>query len=184
MSEEILIRLCSPTLAGLKTGSLFSCPFDSKEEILCEIRVLNHELVPKGLYILPLHYADARVLIYLFRPSQLKQDLSDSAAARLLTEAGYQSTESGQCILELMHRLSESKEFPHEIGLFLSYPPEDVRGFIENHAGNFKCVGSWKVYGDEDKAKLRFAQYRKCTSIYYRQWACGKTVAQLAVPVQ
>lgn len=184
MSEEILIRLCSPTLAGLKTGSLVSCSFNSRKEILCDIRALNRELVPKGLCILPLRYADARVLIYLFRPSQLKQDLSDSEAARLLTEVGYQNTKSEQCILELMHRLSESKEFPHEIGLFLSYPPEDVRGFIENHAGNFKCVGFWKVYGDEDKAKSRFAQYRKCTNIYCRQWACGKTIAQLAVPVK
>lgn len=184
MSEEILIRYCSPTLAGLKTGSLVSCSFDSKEEILCHIRALNRKLVPKGLCILPLRYTNARVLIYLFRPSQLKQDLLDSAAAKLLTEVGYQNTKSEQCILELMRRLSESNEFPHEIGLFLSYPPEDVRGFIENHADNFKCVGFWKVYGDEDKAKSRFAQYRKCTDIYCRQWACGKTIAQLAVPVK
>ena len=25
----------------------------------------------------------------------------------------------------------ESGEFPHEVGLFLSYPPEDVKGFDE-----------------------------------------------------
>ena len=34
----------------------------------------------------------------------------------------------------LIKRLNEDAEFPHEIGLFPGYPPEDVRGFIENRA--------------------------------------------------
>ena len=46
----------------------------------------------------------------------------------------------------------ESGEFPHEVGLFLSYPPEDVKGFIDHRANDFKCAGLWKVYGDEEKA--------------------------------
>ena len=32
MSEELIIQHCSPTLAGLKTGSLFTCPCPSEEE--------------------------------------------------------------------------------------------------------------------------------------------------------
>lgn len=47
----------------------------------------------------------------------------------------------------------ESGEFPHEVGLFLSYPPEDVKGFIDHRANDFKCAGLWKVYGDEEKAR-------------------------------
>ena len=45
----------------------------------------------------------------------------------------------------------ESGDFPHEVGLFLSYPPEDVKGFINHRAGGFKCAGLWKVCGDEEK---------------------------------
>ena len=33
-----------------------------------------------------------------------------------------------------MQRLADGGKFPHEIGLFLGYPPEDVSGFIENRA--------------------------------------------------
>ena len=33
MSEELVVRQCAPTLAGIKTGSLFSCPCDSPEEL-------------------------------------------------------------------------------------------------------------------------------------------------------
>ena len=35
----------------------------------------------------------------------------------------------------------ESGELPHEVGLFLSYPPEDVKGFIDHRANDFKCAG-------------------------------------------
>ena len=31
MSEERLIRQCAPTLAGIKTGSLFPCPYETLE---------------------------------------------------------------------------------------------------------------------------------------------------------
>ena len=41
MSEEMLIQHCSPTLAGLKTGNLFNCRYQSYEEVLCFLRKWN-----------------------------------------------------------------------------------------------------------------------------------------------
>lgn len=122
------------------------------------------------------------MLIYLFRPAQLKRDLSNIDAIRMLLTAGYQSTKPEHCLAELMRKLNGDGGFPHEIGLFLGYPPEDVRGFIENGSKNFKSVGCWKVYGNEREAKKRFAQYKKCTDIYCRCWESGKSITRLAVP--
>ena len=34
MSEDIVVRQCAPTLAGLKTGSLFPCPYESKQTLM------------------------------------------------------------------------------------------------------------------------------------------------------
>ena len=75
----------------------------------------------------------------------------------------------------------ESGEFPHEVGLFLSYPPEDVKGFIENHAANAKCTGVWKVYGDERQARQTFDRYKKCTQTYCERWRSGVELDRLAV---
>ena len=83
----------------------------------------------------------------------------------------------------LVRRMRSSAEFPHEVGLFLSYPPEDVKGFIENHAANAKCTGVWKVYGDEKKARELFARFKKCTEIYCALWEAGSGIEQLAVAV-
>ena len=82
---------------------------------------------------------------------------------------------------ELARRLTAAGGFPHEIGLFLSYPPEDVLGFILNKACNHKCVGCWKVYGDEQAAKCIFRRYKKCSKIYSQQWEQGKSIEQLTV---
>ena len=99
----------------------------------------------------------------------------------MLSGAGYQGKSCEQCVARLMHRLREGQEFPHEVGLFLGYPPEDVEGFIENKARSCKLTGYWKVYSDEEKAKKIFAKYSKCTRVYTEQYAGGKTIERLTV---
>ena len=47
MSEGILIRQGAPTLAGIKTGSLFPCPCEDREDLLADIRRLNRLLVDR-----------------------------------------------------------------------------------------------------------------------------------------
>ena len=183
MSEEVFVRHCSPTLAGIKTANLFSCRFADEKEMRDSVRRLNGVLVKKGVRVLSLRYRNGCALIYAYRPSRLVQDLQQSAACRLLEERGYTFKEPEQCIVQLMQRLADGGEFPHEIGLFLGYPPEDVCGFIENRAGGYKYVGEWKVYGDADKAKEIFARYRKCTEVYCAQFAQGKSIERLTVAV-
>lgn len=181
MSEELIIRHCSPTLAGIKTASLFSCTYKNEVELTENIRTLNRRLSSKGLRIISLRRNNGRALIYVYRPGMLCSDMANQAASKLLKEFGYQPVYPGNCIAELASRLRECETFPHEIGLFLGYPPEDVRGFIENHAQNQKYTGVWKVYGDVEQAQQTFAKYKKCTDIYLSQWCNGKSVEKLTV---
>lgn len=181
MTDEMIVLQCSPTLAGMKTGSMFPCPYTSRKELLDDIRGLNKRLVPKGIRVLPLRYTETKALIYVFRPSNLKRDLADEMAISLLKERGYQDIQMEPCICKLIARFREGGEFPHEVGVFLGYPPEDVCGFIQNKACSHKCVGCWKVYGDEVAARKTFDKYRKCTQVYCSQWKQGKPIERLTV---
>ena len=183
MSEELIIRHCSPTLAGIKTGNLFSCTFTTIEQLHTDIRALNRRLANKGLLIMLLRIKNDRALIYVYRPSKLKSDLSQKEVADILAEYGYNADTPDNCVFHLRTRLNMVDDFPHEIGLFLGYPAEDVRGFIENGSHNSKCVGCWKVYGDVDKAKVLFAKYKKCTEIYVQKFSCGSTLDHLTVAI-
>ena len=160
MSDEMIVRQCAPTLAGIKTGSLFPCPYESRTQLMDEIRAMNHMLVPKGLCMLPVRCEGGSALLYVYRPGRLQQDLQNDLAQRLL-----------------------QKDFPHEVGLFLSYPPEDVAGFIANNARRCKCAGLWKVYGDEKRARRMFHAFKACTADYCRHLRSGRSLEELVVAV-
>ena len=123
MSDEMVIRCCAPTLAAIKTGSLFNCAFASRGEMTASLRAINNCLLCKGVRAIPLRYRDGRALVYLFRPDMLERDLRDPVAAGILKETGYPDENISCRISWLIRRLEESDTFPHEIGLFLGYPP-------------------------------------------------------------
>ena len=177
MSEELIVRHCAPTLANLKTGSLFVCPITDRPSFFSSLRSLNELLVPKGLRALPLRIREYSALVYLYRPTRLKKDLEDPAAIKILQDHGYSCY--GKCLPKLIERVRASEEFPHEIGLFLGYPPEDVQGFLDHRP--CKCSGCWKVYGDENKAKKTFDLYKKCERVYCQQLARGIDIKRLTV---
>ena len=60
MSEYQIIRFCAPTLAGLKTASLFCCDAPDEAELLGQLRHWNTSLAPKGLRMLPLRIWNGR----------------------------------------------------------------------------------------------------------------------------
>ena len=180
MSDETVIRCCAPTLAAIKTGSLFNCTFDSRKEMTDSLRTINRCLISKGVCVLPLRYRDGKALIYLYRPAMLEKDLSDPVAAGILKENGYPSDNCSRRIAWLIRRLRESDTFPHEIGLFLGYPAVDVRGFIRH--GECKCSGLWKVYeSDEEQARRIFARCRHCTKAYLQRRQEGWSLSRLTI---
>lgn len=179
MLEQYLINHGSPTLAGLKTASMFCLPLEGGWET--EIKLWNDLLGPKGLALTELRRENGRVLLYLYRPSQLERDLRQSGVEAFLASCGYESVQVEEALSQLRLRLKESKGFPHEVGLFLGYPLGDVVGFIQNEGRNCKCCGCWKVYCNELEAQKRFARFRKCREVYARLWNQGRTVWQLTV---
>lgn len=182
MSEDTVIRHGAPTLAGMKTGNLFPCFFSSPQALAEELRAMNRVLVPRGLRLVPLRREKGRALLYLFRPAALSRDLAQEEVRRLLRQAGYRDLGQGACLAELRRRLGAGGDFPHEIGLFLGYPLADVVGFMENGGENCKYTGCWKVYSNVAEARQRFAQFKRCQSIYAVQFQRGKTLSQLTVP--
>lgn len=182
MFEEILVKNCAPTLAGLKTGSLFSCTF-LKNDIKESIRKVNAHCVKKNIRVTVLKVRGNKALIYMYRPDRLKKDLMDKRAVRLLSERNYPVECIERCIVKLKENINNNESFPHEIGLFLGYPSIDVEGFIKNKAQDAKTVGIWKVYGDVQESKRRFDIFSKCTKRFVRDFEMNHSLDRLAVAV-
>lgn len=184
MTEELLVHHCAPTLAGLKVGALVNTDFENFDCFQAWVDEVNQKLTAKGVRVCPLRVRERRALLYVYRPKQLAITLAREEVSQILSQFGYQHGVSVEEALErLKLNLQESDAFPHEIGLFLGYPAEDVQGFIENRGCGAKMSGIWKVYSDVEKAARMFCRFRKCSEIYAARWREGLTLARLTVAI-
>ena len=62
--EREVIKECSPTLAGLKTGSLFNYRYDNISDFKKELASVNRELNAKGVYVTFLKRNEKSALLY------------------------------------------------------------------------------------------------------------------------
>lgn len=163
--EALLARNCAPALAGIKPANLVACP---REEVraLLDYRPL---LAQKDISVRCLCACKKRFLFLVYRPRLLERRLSQTGARDCLRAFSYPENAPLDALLDrLARRVRTEPDFPHEIGLFLGYPLEDVTGFIREKGRNCKCSGHWKVYGDPALAKRLFRAYDRCT-----QFFCG-----------
>ena len=63
MPASEIVEYCAPTLAGIKTGSLFSIKNNDKRYVVKRLRKLNHLMRQYGLRIIPLKYAKDYTLV-------------------------------------------------------------------------------------------------------------------------
>jgi hypothetical protein len=215
MLENYLIDCCAPTLASLKSGSLFNCKCPEGaciEEIVDRWNAGFSEL---GITMCILRRTEKTALIYVYRGTSLARTLKDPEVQSFLGAYGYESCSCcdgcstaecsiTSCLEHLRDRIAMSNtresagssadnsctgsdprcemKVPHEIGVFPGYPPQDVKGFIENNGRNSKYTGLWKVYGDKAASIRMFKKYRKCFSVYSDLWRSGRrNIFQLTV---
>lgn len=181
MFEKYLIKNCAPTLASLKTGSLFNCALCDKCELKENLSEWGGVLYSSGIRFFVLKEDEKSALVYVYRAGALGKILEDARVRSFLKKCEYTDFSTEAVLKKLKERFSQGGDFPHEIGIFLGYPLGDVIGFIQNSGKNCKCTGCWKVYCDECSAKKTFDKFKKCTEVYTRLWSQGRTVLQLTV---
>lgn len=162
---EKLAMHTAPTLLGIKCGSLVSLS-SAEFDLNSHIEMFNQKACGKGLKIRKLYDNKGRSLLLIYNKKLMQKRLADNDVKELLSYFGYSDAFSAEEYLNrLGARISENDTFPHEIGIFLDYPLEDVIGFMENKGGNYKLCGCWKVYGNEEKARRTFMNYEKCKKL-------------------
>ena len=127
-----------------------------------------------------------RCLILFYREAGLSAHLNSRAVRRLIREYGYtDKMELSEMLARLSGRARDFAErdmgFPHEIGAFLGYPAEDVRGFIENQGRKFLMTGYWKVYSDPERAGIIFKEFDRAKICAVNEFLTGKSIREIAL---
>lgn len=152
-SVETQIALqCAPLISGLKMSNLLIV--SAEDETL--VRMI---LRKSGISFYRLLKSGEKVTFLLFRREWLEAYLQQKEVRAVFVAEGYQDYILGNVFRTFQERYKRYMNggdcFPHEMGLLLGYPVEDVQGFMENEGKNFFYSGYWKVYADvQEKIKL------------------------------
>ena len=198
-----IVRNAACVLGGTKPAALFNftprAPQPgarqpaavARDELDEAIRTMagafNARYEGSGLRVDVLFVTTGRALLLVNRPSEIDALLDDSAVAGYLTSAGYATGSREQLVASMRDRVLACERthadggcancpgscFPHEVGLLLGYPLEDVRGFIEHRGRGAHAVGPWKVYGDPAEARRRWDSMRECRKTIIWNYANG-----------
>lgn len=172
-----LVMQCAPFLKGMRKASVLNI---EKEWV----RELYRLLEPTDISCRILVVRKNRCLALFYRKDGLKEALSARKVRQFLLEYGYEDEELDKDITRLSARMNRySKEeitFPHEIGVFLDYPLEDVKAFIENNGEKSLLTGYWKVYHNLERARLTFLAYDKAKDSAVNEFLIGKDVSEIA----
>ena len=184
MFEQVLGFHAAPTLRGLKASSLISFRKSSFEDF--EMLLASYEpcLQCKGISVYRVSEGDEYVLLLFYRREAMRRHLYSEKSMHLLERYGYRREDTlDDMLCHLRLRMKVRKTFPHEIGLFLGYPPEDVAGFIKYKGKNFCYSGYWKVYANEERTRELFNRYTECSHCFCTALENGRNFQDLVCAV-
>ncbi|WP_193708361.1 DUF3793 family protein [Alkalibaculum sporogenes] len=148
----------APTLRGKKPSSILTLKKQRKnvyyiwnrykEEICSELGLDYYELVKR----------QDSVSVLFYRKESLELHLSDAKNKNYLENIGYEKNISFDNKLRLLRR-RYSNICPHEMGIFLGIPAEDVCGFVKHQGKNCILCRYWKVYNNPIEAQKLFDNF-------------------------
>ena len=178
--EHVLGYHAAPMLVGKKTANLITFRKNLFADFDAMLASYEECFRCKGVSVFRVSEKDDLVVVMFFRGEAILRDVRQPAAQRILCRYGYEPDGTLWAMLgHLRERIEESDAFPHEIGIFLGYPPGDVEGFIRHKGKNYCCCGYWKVYTNEENARRLFDMYTECSKSFCRQLDCGRAFEEL-----
>ncbi|MDM8271268.1 DUF3793 family protein [Thermophilibacter provencensis] len=137
---------------------------------------------PLGLRISCLGWRGERVMLLVWRPELVEVLLAEREVRRFLARRGLPGDPAS--LVSRLAGLLRSyyagrRPFPHEVGIVLGYPVEDVEGFLADGGRNAAACGRWKVYGDVRAARRRFEELDRADSHVKRLFSAGVPMREL-----
>ena len=149
---------CAPVISGIKISNLLTIPAKS-------LRELSAVLKKTELSFRILYPGRERLVILIYRDTELKEYLEREEVMAFIYKCGYETSDISKIfpvfVKRYMRYMELKQDFPHELGLFLGYPIEDVDGFINENGKNYLYSGYWKVYKDAELKIRLFKNYEK-----------------------
>ncbi|MCR5401248.1 MAG: DUF3793 family protein [Treponema sp.] len=200
--DKVFISCAAPAFCGIKAGNLFSLP----------VQLFNKEkyeewkklFLSVGLKCRAVKISSKKILVLVYNSLWINEILSSPHVSAYLKSKGYLLdfgeseeaykkgcnknlwgllNESEAFISSLFYRIQYSSSFPHEIGILLGYPLQDVIAFEKSQGKNFSFCGIWKCYSESreavEKARLCQCRFRECSGLCSEWFEQGCSLCQI-----
>jgi hypothetical protein len=157
---SVIMCNAAPTIKNHKTSSLINFSNSNINRNLNNVWEKYKKEVKEKLEVdyVELKKDRTNTLVLFYNKEKIKLSINDNRNMEFLKRFGYnENMDIEQCLLLLGKRFENM--CPHEIGIFLGYPIDDVVSFVDCPSVKCKMTGYWKVYHDIEKAKITFNKY-------------------------
>lgn len=172
-----VILQSAPVLKNVKMSCMFAVPG-------AYLKTVSSFFAGTNISVRCLCQRKGRAIILVYREEQLADYLRDDQVAMFLRQFGYYGDFLREYLTYLGERFSyyynQEGGFPHEMGIFLGYPLEDVKGFIAHGGKNCCFTGYWKVYSNVEHAKQKFQAFDMAKEAAVNEFFSGKNVWEIA----
>lgn len=167
---------CAPVLTGIKISNLLNVEREYEGSVC---RILRNT----GIVSYRLLSCENKTVFLLFQRQELDLYLKEPKVQAFFISNGYKDLS----LTGILKRFSQQYatymfrggKFPHEMGLLLGYPVEDVQGFIEHKGKDYLYSGYWKVYTDLEEKKALFEAYESAKEALLLLVSGGYTVPMM-----
>lgn len=171
-----IVLQCAPLSAGLKASNLLITKPANKA-------MIQAIFAKSGISWFRLEETRERLVLLVFRKEALEQSLSQKAVQEMMAGFGYETTSLGKVLMRFRKNYAHYRAgrlgFPHEMGLLLDYPTEDVEGFIKSRGKDFLYSGYWKVYGNVPYKLRLFQKFDLAERKFTRMLKEGAGIAEV-----
>lgn len=173
---------CAPFLKGMKESAMLTLPRKQAVELA--------ELASQaGLNWYFLFHEDGKDMVFLYRKEAFLRYVKKPEVERFLAGRGYFERGGSEAfpVCRILGELSRRMKcyfhgedaFPHEVGVLLGYPTEDVEDYIRFSGRDCLLVGYWKVYHNVQQAKRTFEAFDEARERTVQEVLEGKELCQL-----
>ena len=172
-----LASTCAPVIRGLTVSNTLSVKQG-------EFKIIQSMLkgTPLNCFLL---YAGKIEIVLIARMNKLQDHLKQNEVKDYLIQFGYEDVSIDYVIEKLYSRFYafyiDKQVFPHELGLILSYPIDDIKGFIENDGKKELACKYWKVYSNLDDALKKFKAFDEAIETCLYQIVNGYKLKEIIV---
>lgn len=169
---------CAPVLKGIKASNMVNVARGS-------LKAVKEALAGTEITAVTLAAGDRKEVLFLYRFPMLEALLADQEVRGFLKARGYERFDLASVLMGLKRKytayLCGEGEFPHELGVLLDYPVDDVEDFIRCGGENCLFTGYWKVYHNPARAKAAFRRYDRAREAAMRQIVEGCPLREVAI---